>query len=391
MKRKIAVFTGTRAEYGLLYWLIKALDSDSNIDLSLIVSGSHLSPEFGQTYKVIEADGFDIADKVEMLLSSDTTSGVVKSMGLGMIGLADSYARLDPEAIVLVGDRFEALAAAQTAMLMGIPVIHIHGGEITEGAYDNSIRHAITKLSSLHFTSTDEYRDRVIQMGEQPDKVFNVGALGLEHLHRTQLHSRSELARSIGFDLSSPYFLVSYHPETLGSINSMDSFNSILESLESFKDFKVLISYPNADNGGRELIAKISVWAESQPGRVFVTKSFGQLNYLSALKHAHAVIGNSSSGIIEAPSLGVPTINVGARQKGRLSAASIIHSGPDSSSLKRAMRLALSKEFSASSHRFDNPYDNGLPSRKIMHVLQEVSLSQEKVFFDIERSKFAGE
>lgn len=251
MLRNVAVFTGTRADYGLLYWLLHDIEADSELHLQLFVSGSHLSPEFGSTYRYIENDGFRIDEKVEILLSSDSSVGVVKSMGLGMIGFADVLNKHKPDICIVLGDRFETLAFAQAAMLMNIPIAHLHGGEITEGAYDDSIRHALSKLSYLHFTATEIYRKRVIQLGESPERVFNIGALGIEHLYRTELMSLEDIEQSLNFKLDSPFVILTYHPVTLLDEDPVSSFNSILAALEHFQTVKVIITYPNADEGGR--------------------------------------------------------------------------------------------------------------------------------------------
>ncbi|OCH57400.1 UDP-N-acetyl-D-glucosamine 2-epimerase, UDP-hydrolysing, partial [Vibrio cyclitrophicus] len=321
--KKVAVFTGTRAEYGLLFWLLKDIQSDPDLTLQLLVSGMHLSPEFGDTYKHIEKDGFQIDEKIEILLSSDSPVGTAKSMGLGVLGFADALSRLAPDVLVILGDRFEALAAAQTAMILRIPIIHLHGGEITEGAYDDAIRHAITKLSYLHGTSTDEYRNRVIQLGESPERVKNVGAIGLDHLNRGSFMTISELSESLNFDLTGPYFVVTYHPVTLGDESPEDSFQALLDALDEYPNHQIILTYPNADDGGRRIIPMLEAYAAKQPSRVLAIPSLGQIRYLSSVKHAAAVIGNSSSGIIEVPAFDVPTVNIGSRQKGRLAAKSV--------------------------------------------------------------------
>ncbi|NRA82030.1 MAG: UDP-N-acetylglucosamine 2-epimerase (hydrolyzing), partial [Pseudoalteromonas sp.] len=326
---KVAVFTGTRAEYGLLYWLLKDIQDDPELVLQLLVSGMHLSPEFGETYQQIEQDGFFIDEKIEILLSSDSAVGTAKSMGLGVLGFADALNRLKPDVLVILGDRFEALAAAQTAMILRVPILHLHGGEITEGAYDDAIRHAISKLSYLHGTSTEEYRQRVIQLGEQPERVKNVGAIGLDHLKRAEFMDVAEIARSLDFPLNQPYFLVTYHPVTLADEKPEQSFNALLDALDEFKDHQVIITYPNADDGGRRIIPLLEQYAKSNPQRVCAIPSLGQKRYLSTVKNAAVVIGNSSSGIIEVPSFNVPTVNVGVRQQGRLAAKSVLNCDPN--------------------------------------------------------------
>ena len=378
--KNICVFTGTRAEYGLLYWLMKDIQSNPYLNLQLIVTGSHLSPEFGLTYTEIENDGFEIDAKIEMLLSSDTPVGVAKSMGLAVIGLTDALARLQPEYIVILGDRYEALAAAQTAQILRIPVVHLSGGEVTEGAYDDSIRHAISKLSYLHFTSNSRYRERVIQLGEEPERVFNVGSIGLEHLKRTPLMSLAELSESLAFDLTEQFFLVTYHPVTLAKENPEKSFKILLNSLDCFPSHKVIITYPNSDDGGREIIPLLEKYAKDNADRVLSIKSLGQRRYLSAIKHSTAVIGNSSSGIAEVPSFSIPTINIGSRQKGRLMAKSIINTEVNVKDITAAINTCLSVNM----ENIDNPYGTGDCSKEIVDYLvgNKVGCLAKK-FFDI--------
>ena len=379
MQKKVAVFTGTRAEYGLLYWLLHDIKADAELQLQLIVSGSHLSPEFGNTYQQISKDGFEITEKIEILLSSDSSVGTVKSMGLALIGLADCLARLQPDILVLLGDRFEALAAAQAAMLMKIPVLHIHGGEITEGATDDAIRHAITKLSYLHATSTEAYRQRVIQLGEAPQRVHNVGALGLDHLIRSKLLSLPQLAKALNFKLQQPYFVVTYHPVTLANEPPQASFDALLSALDQFKQYQIILTYPNADEGGRQIIDRLQQYAAEQPTRVLALPSLGQLRYLSAVKHAAAVIGNSSSGIIEVPAFQVPTINIGSRQQGRLAAGSVLHCKADTAAI--AQRIATAVQGAV--WQGDNPYGQGNSSEKIIQLIKQLKFDPVKKFYDL--------
>lgn len=384
MARKVAVFTGTRAEYGLLFWLLKDIQSDSELELQLLVSGTHLSPEFGNTFKQIECDGFVIDEKVEILLSSDTPVGVAKSMGLGVLGFADALARLSPDVIVILGDRFEALAAAQTAMILRIPVVHVHGGEITEGAYDDAIRHAITKLSYLHCTSTDEYRRRVIQLGEESSRVRNVGAIGLDHLIRSTMMSVSELALSLKFPLRQPYMLVTYHPVTLADESPEESFQALLDSLDRYTDYQIILTYPNADDGGRRIIPMLEAYASLHPDRVLAIPSLGQERYLSAVKGAAVVVGNSSSGIIEVPAFDVPTVNIGERQKGRLSAKSVIDCAPVEQAITEAILLAVEGRYKTPGETISNPYGQGDTSGQIVSMLKTMQLNAMKKFQDFE-------
>ena len=386
MTKKVTVFTGTRAEYGLLYWLLKDIQSDSELSLQLLVSGMHLSPEFGETYRQIEKDGFKIDEKIEILLSSDSAVGTAKSMGLGVLGFADALSRLSPDVLVILGDRFEALAAAQTAMILRIPVVHLHGGEITEGAYDDAIRHAITKLSYLHATSTEEYRQRVIQLGEAPDRVFNVGAIGLDHFNRGTFMSVDELSTSLNFPLNQPYVVVTYHPVTLADEEPTASFTALLEALDQHPDVQIILTYPNADDGGRRIIPLLEAYASRQPQRVLAIPSLGQVRYLSAIKHAAAVVGNSSSGIIEVPSLDVPTVNIGMRQKGRLAATSVLHCDATASAIKAALDVALKRSYKAKDEQVYNPYGQGNASQQVISMLKNLKFTSVKSFYDVKVS-----
>lgn len=381
---KVTVFTGTRAEYGLLYWLINDINKDKGLQLQLLVSGSHLSTEFDLTYKQILEDGFNIDEKVEMLLSSDTSTGVAKSMGLGVLGYADALDRLKPDIIVILGDRYEALAAAQTAMIMGIPIIHLHGGEISEGAYDDSIRHAITKLSNLHATSTDSHRKRVIQLGEAPKNVVNVGAMGLDYLQRGTFLNRTELSENLKFNLNKPFFVVTYHPVTLGDENPLTTFKNIMAALDNFPNHQVLFTYPNADDGGRKIIPLIESYASNNIGRVLAIPSLGQMRYLSAIKLSDAVIGNSSSGVIEVPSFNVPTVNIGARQQGRLAAKSVINCPTTVDGILEAIRFAISGRYKKKGEKIINPYGQGDASRNVIQMIKSFDFSKLKVFHDLE-------
>ncbi|SFX01110.1 MULTISPECIES: UDP-N-acetylglucosamine 2-epimerase [unclassified Pseudomonas] len=384
MASKVAVFTGTRAEYGLLYWLMKDIENNPSLDLKVIVSGMHLSPEFGETWKQIAHDGFEIDAKVEMLLSSDTAVGVVKSMGLGLLGFAEALERLAPDILVVLGDRFEALAIVQAALIMKIPVAHIHGGEITEGAYDDAIRHAISKMAALHFVAAEPYRQRVIQMGEDPARVFNVGAVGLDHVKRGEFLSLEALSQSLDFQIERPFMLVTYHPVTLAEEDPEQSFCALLGALDSFPDHQVIITYPNADNGGRSIISLIEKYAALNPDRVLAVPSLGFKRYLSILQYASVVVGNSSSGIIEVPSFGLPTVNIGSRQKGRLAAETVIPCEPSASSIRQAISLALSEGFSDMCKHAENPYGQGDASRKIVQQLIGFDGNTSKKFYDLD-------
>lgn len=387
MTRKVAVFTGTRAEFGLLHFLLEDLAASPSLQLQLLVSGAHLSPEFGETVREIEKDGWQIDAKVEMLLSSNSAVGVVKSMGLGLIGFADALERMQPDLLIILGDRFEALAIAQAALIMKIPIAHVHGGEISEGAFDDAIRHAITKMASLHFVAAERYRQRVIQMGEQPSTVFNVGAIGLDHFMRGARMPMDELRASLGFELRQPYLLVTYHPVTQLDEAPEATFAALLDALDRFPDHQVLITYPNADNGGRELIRMVQAYAAAQPQRVCSVASLGFRRYHSALSSAAAMIGNSSSGIIEAPAFAVPTVNVGARQLGRLAAESVLHCAANEDSICAAICEALSEQFRAVCSNATNPYGQGNAAGAIVAVLETDPWPFDKHFYDIEEQQ----
>lgn len=382
-KRKICIVTGTRAEYGLLYWLMKEIADDNELHLQIIATGMHLSPEFGLTYKQIETDGFTIDAKVEMLLSSDTTVGISKSIGLGVIGFADALERLKPNILVLLGDRFEILAAAQAAMVARIPIAHIHGGETTEGAFDEQIRHAITKFAQWHFVAAEPYRQRVIQLGESPDRVFNFGSPGLDHLQYMNWLNRPALEQSLDLELRSPLFLVTYHPVTLDKQSPSIPMRELLMALDSFPNATVILTYPNADTGGRILIEEIERWVSQNQHRAKGFVSLGQQRYLSLMGEADVIIGNSSSGLTEAPALKKATVNVGDRQKGRLKAKSVIDTPERSQDIVKGIYQALSKEFQSMLPSVESLYGKGNVSQQIKEKLKFVPLQTQKTFFDI--------
>lgn len=383
--KKICFFTGTRAEYGLLKPLMDEVVKDDSLRLQLLVTGMHLSPEFGLTYKLIENDGFIIDEKVEMLLSSDTATGISKSMGMGLIGFADALTRLAPDSAVILGDRFEAMAMACACINARIPIAHIHGGETTIGAVDEAFRHSITKMSHLHFTSTEEYRTRVIQLGEHPDRVFDVGAIGLENICNLPLLSKEEVAQDIGFELDAPYFLVTFHPVTLEQATAEKQFRNLLSALDNQDDAKIIFTKANADTDGRIINQMINNYVSDNPEKAIAFTSMGQLRYLSAMKYAGAVVGNSSSGIIEAPSFKVPTVNIGDRQKGRVRAKSVICCEPEKKQISSALQNALSKDFVDSIQEMKNPYEKPGTARSILNVLKEADLQNiiKKKFYDL--------
>jgi len=382
--RKICFITGTRAEYGLLKPLIDEFISDDNYKIQIIATGMHLSPEFGLTYKEIERDGFKIDEKIEILLSSDTRIGVSKSMGLAMISFAETYERLKPDLIIGLGDRFELFAAVSVANVMNIPVAHLHGGELTFGAFDEAFRHSITKMSHLHFTSTKEYRKRVIQMGEHPGRVFNVGALGIDNIKKIKLLSKKELESTLGIKIDKITFLVTYHPETR-SDNNLNEFNELLKAFDELDNIQIVFTLPNADSGGRELIKETLDYIALNESKAFAFTSLGQLKYLSLMKYVDGVIGNSSSGIVEAPSFKIGTIDIGNRQKGRIMAESVINVNPKKKEIIESIKLILSKRFKQKISNIKNQYGDGNTAQRIKEIIDKIDLINliNKEFYDL--------
>ena len=384
-KRRICVLTGTRAEYGLLSGLIKELQKNNAMSMQLIATGMHLSPEFGLTRREIEEDGFSIDEAVEMLVSSDTPVGIAKSMGLGTIGFADALHRLQPDVLVLLGDRFEILAAAQAALVARIPIAHIGGGETTEGAIDESIRHSVSKMAHYHFVAADPFRKRVVQLGEAPERVFDVGALGLDHLRRTEPLDQVSFEQSIGFPLGDPTFLITYHPATLQADSPVKSLEELLQALDAFPDAHLIFTKSNADADGRAINERIEAFVEAHSERARVFTSLGQRRYASALHHVDLVLGNSSSGIIEAPAIPVPTVNVGSRQQGRLRAPSVIDCDDDADAIIGAIKTALSVPFQKKINDVTSPYGDGRAAPRICRYLKHVPLDQPmKSFHDLD-------
>lgn len=387
-KRKICVITGTRAEYGLLKPVIKGIEKEEDFELLLYVTGAHLSPEFGFTYREIEKDDINISRKIEMLLSADTASGVLKSMGVEMLGFADAFAEDKPDMVVLLGDRYEILVAAVAAMMFNIPIAHIHGGELTEGAMDDAIRHAISKMSYLHFAATEEYKRRIIQMGEEPNRVYNVGALGIENIKSLKLLSKEELERELGFLFKEQTAIVTFHPETMESTTSEEHFFVLSKALERFPDLKLIFTKANADMDGRVINMLIEKFVQQNEKRSICFDSLGQLRYLSALQFCDIVIGNSSSGIIEVPSFHIATVNVGNRQKGRVRARSVIDCEMTIDGITDAIRVGLSREFRHEILKDVNPYEGRDTSRKIIEKIKDFfeendSITKVKKFYDI--------
>lgn len=382
--KKICVVTGTRAEYGLLRWVMEGIRQSRVLELQLVVTGMHLSPEFGMTVNAIEADGFKIDRRVEMLLSSDTPVGVTKSMGLGMIGFADALAELQPDLMLVLGDRYEIFVAASAAMIARIPIAHLHGGEATEGLIDEPIRHSITKMSHLHFVAAEEYRRRVIQLGEQPDRVFNVGGLGVDNILRLKLLTREELETELDFKLLSRNLLITFHPVTLEQNTSADQMQELLAALAELKDVGLIFTMPNADTEGRVLFQQIKDFFAKHPNARAYT-SLGQLRYLSCIQHVDGVVGNSSSGLAEVPSFKKGTINIGDRQRGRLKAVSVIDSAPERVALSRALAQLFSEEFKSQLTSLKNPYGNGGASEAIVKALETIDFGDllKKRFYDL--------
>lgn len=388
MEKKICVVTGTRAEYHLLYPLLKALDDDKEIKLFLAVTGSHLSEEYGNTYHDIEKDGFVIDVKIPILQKKDGPKEINMAMSEAIIGFNSFFERRHPDMIILLGDRYELLSAAITAMNYQIPIAHIHGGETTEGAIDECIRHAITKMSYLHFTSCEPYRKRVIQLGESPDRVFNVGAIGLENIRNQKRMSLKELEMSLGFSLGDRFAVVTFHPVTLEKNTAGEEFGQLLAALEQVTNLKILFTKSNADSGGLCINQMIDDYVRCHPENCMSVFSLGMIRYLSALSYASVVIGNSSSGIIETPSFCVPTVNIGERQKGRIQAKNILNCNAEKDEILHTILRALSKEFYAYIQDTKNPYGDGNVSSKIIYHInnffKEDKINLKKSFYNIE-------
>ena len=386
-EKKICIVTGSRSEYGLLYWLIKKVQSDKDLSLQLIATGMHLSSEFGLTYKEIEKD-FKIDKKIDMNISLDNSVSISKSMGIAQASIAKAYNKLKPDIIVVLGDRYEIFSAASAAMIANIPIAHIHGGERSEGSLDDCIRHSISKMSHLHFTATEEYNNRVIQLGEHPDRVFNVGAMGIENIKKLKLLTKKELENSINFELNKKNLLVTFHPVTLENNTSQAQFKELLDAIDELEDTNFIFTKTNSDLNGRIINKMIDQYTKKNINKSISIASLGQLNYLSTLKYVDFVIGNSSSGLLEAPSFKIGTINIGDRQKGRIKAASVVDCLPDKKSIKRAIKTIYSNKFQNLLKNVKNPYDNGLSSHRIIKILKNVKLDNilKKTFFDIKFS-----
>ena len=382
--KKICVITGTRADYGLLRWVMQGIKDDPELKLQIIATGMHLSPEFGLTYRAIEADGFEIDRNVEMLVSSDTSVGIAKSMGLGLIGFADALHELRPDLVIVLGDRFEVFSAVSASLVARVPVAHLHGGESTVGAFDEAFRHSITKMSHLHFVAAEKYRERVIQLGEQPNRVFMVGGLGVDNIKRLRLLSRFELEKAINFKLGLKNLLITFHPVTLEISTAEYQLGELLAALSKLKDTHLIFTLPNADEGSRGLIKMVQAFvAQFSNARAY--SSLGQLLYLSCLNQVDGVVGNSSSGLLEAPSLKKGTINIGDRQHGRIQAKSVINCAPIRSDILDAIEYLYSSEFKSNLNQVINPYGDGGASEKVIEILKTYPTEDivQKHFYDL--------
>jgi len=384
-KRKICVVTTTRAEYGILKPLISKIDADDLLTLQLVVTGTHLSEKYGETYKEIEKDGFKIDVKIAMNLDDDSNEALSLAMAQLQSNITKAFADLEPDIVVILGDRYEILSVATAAMMLHIPLAHIHGGELTEGAMDDSIRHAVTKLSHLHFTSTQEYAQRVIQLGEQPSRVFTVGSLAVEQIKKLPLLAKEELEASLGFSFGVKNLLVTYHPETLSNLSPQEQFQELLNALNELKETKIIFTKANADAGSAVINAMIEDYVQKNSDKAAAFSSLGQLRYFSTIKYVDAVVGNSSSGILEVPSFHKPTINIGERQKGRTQAKSIVNVKILQEDIKEAIYKAYNEDFLQVLKDVRNPYESEGTSRQIEEVLRSVMLDAilQKKFYNM--------
>jgi GDP/UDP-N,N'-diacetylbacillosamine 2-epimerase (hydrolysing) len=383
--RRICVITGARADYGLLFWLLREIESDPRLELQLAVTGMHLEKRFGRTVREIRRDGFRIASEVPIRLVSDTPAAVANSMGMATAGFARAFAKLRPDIIVVLGDRFEIFAAAAAAVVACIPLAHIHGGETTEGAIDEAFRHSLTKMSHVHFAAAEAYRGRIIQMGEDPRRVHTVGALGLDNIRKLGLLGRRELEGRLGIRLARRNLLVTFHPATLEAGAAAAQFRNLLAALGELDDCALIFTMPNADPGGRALFPLVEAFVAEDPGSRVAFDSMGSLFYLSAMAAADAVVGNSSSGILEAPSLKIATLNIGDRQRGRLRAASVVDCGTTLAQIRGGLRRIQSAAFRRKLEGTISPYGRPGASRKIAKILAELDLDGlvRKPFHDL--------
>lgn len=384
--RKICFVTGTRAEYGLLSRLMRLVQEDSTLQLQIIATNMHLSKKFGETYREIESDGFKIDKRVPIIdeLAKDSPVSTLKAMSKGLEGFGIAYSELKPDLIVILGDRYEMLSAATAALISRIPIAHIHGGEVTEGAYDDAIRHSITKMSALHFTSCEAYRKRVIQLGENPERVFNVGSIGVENIKKIPLMDKEELESSLNFQFDNNTILVTYHPETLGG-DPESGIRELLSAISQYPELRVLFTMPNSDTGHQPIVQAIAEYVKQHPDNSKAFTSLGVKRYLSALQYVKAVVGNSSSGIVEVPSFGIPTLNIGDRQKGRIASQSVVHCSADRESISKGIEHILSPEHQALSAKSINPYEKERCAETIYKIISSYDLQNctNKSFYDL--------
>ena len=381
--KKICVITGSRADYGLLSRVMRLIKEDVDLQLQVIVTNMHLSVEHGETYKEIEADGFVIDKKIPILSSSDTANAVTKSVGTGIIGFADAHEELQPDMVMVLGDRYEILAAVSAALFFKIPVIHLHGGEITEGAYDNAIRHAITKISHLHFTSTEEYRKRVIQMGEDPETVYYVGALGCDNIRQIPLMNIEELEKLLNFKLDKNTILVTFHPVTMETNTAETQFKELLSAIDTFDDLRIIFTMPNSDTDGKVIMELIKEYVVQNPQKTICFTSLGVKLYLSLLQYIGAVVGNSSSGLIEVPSFHIPTLNIGDRQKGRIAAASVVDCKPERPDIEEKLAMVMQSGYAESLKNIQNPYEKPNTAYEIFHIIKNQRIEPVKKFYKL--------
>ncbi|MFA6126534.1 MAG: UDP-N-acetylglucosamine 2-epimerase [Bacteroidales bacterium] len=382
--RKICVITTNRAEYGLLYWLMKDIQSDPEFQLQVVVTGAHLSPEFGSTIDRIREDGFKVDRSFDLELFGDKVLDITHSLALALEGFAASFQTLRPDLVLILGDRFEILGAATAALIANIPVAHLHGGELSEGAIDDAIRHSVTKLSHLHFAAAEPYRNRIIQLGEQPDRVYMVGGMGIDNINKVSLLTREQLEVELTLNFNKHNLLVTYHPETLDAGKAGEQIADLLAALDKLPDTHLIFTMPNTDTGHRIIVDRIKAFVQSRTDRTRLFASMGQLNYLSTMKLVDAVVGNSSSGIIEAPSFGIGTINIGKRQDGRLRADSVIDCGTNEEEITAAFATLYSPAFQEKLKAVVNPYGTGGAAEKIISVLKQVDFNSLiiKRFYD---------
>lgn len=385
--RKICVATGTRAEYGLLRRLMYRIKEAAETQLQVVVTNMHVSEKYGYTYKEIEADGFTINYRIPIIDGEEANDGHSTAMEVSraLKGFADAYQTLHPNIIVVLGDRYEMLAAATAALLMRIPIAHISGGDVTEGAYDDAIRHSITKMSQLHFPTTEEYRKRIIQLGEQPDRVFNVGAQGVENVKKLALFSKEDIEQEISFKIDERTILVTYHPVTLGHRSAKEDIEEFIAALEERKDIRVIFTMPNSDTGSCFIVDAINDFVNKNAERTRAYKSLGVVRYLSVMRQVAAVVGNSSSGLVEVPSFGIPTLNIGDRQKGRIFAESVVNCKTDKESILEGLEKVMSKHFREYASTVHNPYEGKNTTEEIFKIISTYPLEQlkQKRFYDI--------